>query len=195
MYNHQTWALSILTLAMATAANAASPKLIGDFAFTGSAACLNSLSGFNPNFTPTTDQAFQHSYSVEGIRHFNGDGTGTVRGTEVGIVPPSGGLVGVNAHSSIFSFNFTYTLNADRSFTTDVVPGSFSGQYVTGPAVGQTYTVDNFTTMVGLLSNDNKTFTLATTTTTVETITFIFNGVPTSSHDRVCHRSRVGIAM
>src|SRR5262245_57351212 len=76
-----TLALSISPVAMtwAQTATADSPKLQGTYAFTGTSACLSTAApgpGFNPNLTPT-DGSFGQSFTTEGIRTFNGDGTGT----------------------------------------------------------------------------------------------------------------------
>jgi hypothetical protein len=55
------------------------------------------------------------------LRKFNGDGTGTVKGTAVDIVgrptPGPGGFPSFppSAGSADFSFSFTYTVNADGS--------------------------------------------------------------------------------
>src|SRR5580700_10566277 len=95
----RTLAFSVSAIVMIWAASAAadSPKLKGAYGFTGTAACLvapgstgttSGPPGFNASLQ-TLDGAnsFSHSFSVEGIRTFNGDGTGTVKGTSVGITP------------------------------------------------------------------------------------------------------------
>src|SRR5262249_56888936 len=81
------FALSVSLVAMtwAQTATAAPPKLKGDYGFTGTAACLSTAAlgpGFNPNLTPT-DGSFGQSFTSEGIRTFNGDGTGTVKGSHL----------------------------------------------------------------------------------------------------------------
>src|SRR5829696_1308284 len=79
--------ISIAALAWAGAANAASPKLKGQYAFTGTAACLVSGTPFNADLTPTSFTV-SNSFSVIGVRTFNGDGTGTIKGRSVDINPP-----------------------------------------------------------------------------------------------------------
>src|SRR6476659_8699904 len=103
---------AMLTAGMAAAD---SPELKGSYGFTGTAACLVAPghvgdpntspplpnptpfvalpnSGFKPNLQPNdsgpglSTQSYHRSFSVEGVRVFNGDGTGSVRGTAVGIV-------------------------------------------------------------------------------------------------------------
>src|SRR5262249_19085858 len=126
-------------------------------------------SGFNSAFQPNDrvdppgSQAFSHSYAVEGIRTFNGDGTGTVKGTSVGItVRPTPGPGGYphfppSAGSSNFSFSFTYTVNADGSWTSSMVQGSHTETFVTGPRAGQTATIDALPNVTGLISADGNT--------------------------------------
>jgi hypothetical protein len=159
---------------------------------TGSAACINSPTGFvDQTFTPVADQVSYKSFSVEGIRTFNGDGTGSMQGTEVGVIPPvgpagSGGPV-PSADSARFSFQFTYTINDDGTFDTHLVPGTFQGTFLQGPRTGQTFTVDKLD-MTGLLTNENKVLTLASVQAEQETVTF--SGPPSPLLRRVCHRAR-----
>jgi hypothetical protein len=126
-------------------------QLKGDYAFTGASGCLISApladgtgGGFNPiTFTPNPgSRVFSHQFNVEGIRHFNGDGTGSVQGSAVGFVPPpTPGAPGPfnvpgafpphgDAHN--FLFKFTYTVNDDGSFETQLVSGSFQGTVTAG---------------------------------------------------------------
>ena len=104
--------LSALTLTWAAAAAADPPRLKGSYGFTGSAACLVAPgyagnpsgpplpnptpgvalpnSGFQADLRPNdvltgVTSSFANSFAVEGIRTFNGDGTGTVKGTSVGV--------------------------------------------------------------------------------------------------------------
>src|SRR4051812_24231769 len=95
----------VVALIWVTGASADSPKLKGSYGFTGTAACLIAPghvgdpngpplnnptpgvalpnSGFQPNLRPndavpgSSSQAYAQSFSVEGIRKFNGNGTGT----------------------------------------------------------------------------------------------------------------------
>src|SRR5215813_9452227 len=185
------FALSVSLVAMtwAQSATAVSPKLKGAYGFTGTAACLSTAApgpGFNPNFTPT-DGSFGQSFATEGIRMFNGDGTGTVRGSSMGITIPA------NAHSAgsdDFTFSFKYTVNEDGSWTSDVI-GVENGTVKTGPRAGQTFTISNSPTATGLMSQNGSTLTLATLDPTVEIVTFSNGDV----HKRICHRSRVLIKL
>ncbi len=185
------FALSVSLVAMtwAQTATAASPRLKGAYGFTGTAACLSTAApgpGFNPNLTPT-DGSFGQSFTTEGIRTFDGDGTGTVRGSSMGITIPA------NVHSAgsdDFSFSFTYTVNDDGSWTSDVI-GVETGTIKTGPRAGQTFTISNSPTSTGMISRNGRTLTLATLDPTVEIVTFSNGDV----HKRICHRSRVLIKL
>src|SRR5215813_12301446 len=181
--------VSLVALTLAQTATADSPRLNGAYGFTGTSACLSTAApgpGFNPNLTPT-DGSFGQSFTSEGIRTFNGDGTGTVRGSSMGITIPA------NFHSAgsdDFSFSFTYTVNDDGSWTTDL-SGVETGKIKTGPRAGQTFTISHSPTSLGLISQNGSTLTLATLDPTVEIVTFSTGEV----HKRICHRSRVLIKL
>ncbi len=183
------FSISFVALTWAQTATAASPKLKGTYGFTGTAACLSTAApgpGFNPNFTPT-DGSFGQSFTSEGIRTFNGDGTGTVMASSMGITIPAN----VNSASSDdFSFSFTYTVNGDGSWTS-AVTGVETGTIKTGPRAGQTFTISNSPTSTGIISNNGSTLTLATLDPTIEIVTFSNGDV----HKRICHRSRVFIRL
>jgi hypothetical protein len=218
-------AISTVALTAAGSAFADSPKLKGAYGFTGTAACLVAPghvgdpngpplenptpfvalanSGFQPNLRPkdavpgSSSQAFARSFSVEGIRTFNGDGTGTVKGTAVGIVtrptPGPGGFPHFPpaASSADFKFDFTYTVNGDGSWAAAMVPGSYLENHLTGPRTGQTSTVDAIPPVTGMVSHDGKTLIAAHVTTAVETHTYSNGDVD----PQICHRSRVFIKL
>jgi hypothetical protein len=218
-----SFAVAALTWAGAAAAD--SPRLKGSYGFTGTAACLIAPghagdpngpplanptpgvalanAGFQPNLRPndavpgSSSQAFSQSFSVEGVRKFNGDGTGTVKGTVVGITPrPTPGPGGFPhfpsaAGSADFSFSFTYIVNPDGTWTGTMVPGSYSENHLTGPRAGQTSTVDAIPPVIGMISQDGKTLIAAHVTTAVETHTFSNGDV----EPQICHRSRVFIKL
>ena len=183
--------VSVFVVTWAASAAADPPQLKGDYGFTGTSACLSTAApgpGFNPNLTPT-DGSFGQSFTSEGIRTFNGDGTGTVKGSSMGITIPAN----VNsAGSDDFSFSFAYTVNGDGSWTSEVI-GVETGTIKTGPRAGQTFTISrpNSPTSTGIISNNGSTLTLATLDPAVEIITFSNGDV----HKRICHRSRVFIKL
>jgi len=215
------WLVSPVTLVWAAFAIADNSdghsRLKGEYAFTGTAACLvapGSTSpatptnptpgislpnaGFTANLQPVDGKVFSFSSSVEGIQTFNGDGTGTVNGTVVSIsVPPTPGPAGSgypsfppSASSNTFSASFTSKALADDTFTVVFVPGSFLGTFLTGPRTGQTYTIDN-PPLTGLIGKDKKMLTLASVEPTIEIQTHSNGDV----WPRICHRSRVLIKL
>jgi hypothetical protein len=141
--------------------------------------------------------AFSRSFSVEGIRTFNGDGTGTVKGTVVGItVKPTPGPTGFphfppSASAGDFSFSFTYTINADGTWTSAMVPGSYSETFSAGPRFGQTALVDAIPPVTGMVSRDGKTLIAAHLEPVVEVHSFSNGDVD----PEICHRSRVFIKL
>lgn len=162
-------------------------------------------SGFNAQLRPndslpapaSPSQNYSRSFAVEGIRTFNGNGTGTVKGTAVNItVRPTPGPGGFphfppSAGSADFSFKFTYTVNGDGSWTSTMVPGSYAETHVTGPRAGQTSTVDAIPPVTGMISQDGKTLIAAHLAPVVETHTYSNGDVD----PQICHRSRVFIKL
>lgn len=217
--------LSLLAGASTAAADFDGPQLKGSYGFTGSAECLVAPghigdpnggtlsnptpgvalpnSGFQANLRPndavpgSSTDAYAHSFAVEGIRKFNGNGTGTVKGTVVGVtVRPTPGPGGFPhfppaAGSADFSFSFTYTVNEDGTWTSTMVPGSYTETHLTGPRTGQTSTVDAIPPTTGMISENGKTLTGAHVTTTVETHTYSNGDV----EPQICHRSRIYIKL
>jgi hypothetical protein len=217
--------LAALTLTWAAAAAAEHPNIKGSYGFTGTAACLIAQGhvgdpngpglpnptpgvalpnfGFQPNLRPndavpgSSTEAYSDSFAVEGIRKFNGDGTGTVKGTVNAItVRPTPGPGGFPhfppaAGSADFSFSFTYTVNSDGTWTSSMVPGSFTQNHLTGPRAGETSTVDAIPTITGMISQDGKTLIAMQLAPTVETHTYSNGDV----EPQICHRSRVFIKL
>jgi hypothetical protein len=201
---------------MASAPPAIADNLRGAYGFTGTAVCLVAPgsstsptnptpgtalpnSGFNSSLQPNDGKAFSQSFSVEGIRTFNGDGTGTVKGTTVNVtVPPTPGPAGSgyptfppSASSHDFSFNFTYAVDGDGRWTSDMVPGTYFGTITSGPRKGQTLTVDQIPTISGLIAVNGLMLTAAHLVPTVETH-YHSNG---DVWPMICHRSRVFIKL
>jgi hypothetical protein len=210
-------ALGVASLSVAwdSSALGAPSQLKGNYGFTGEASCLTvsvpheSDAGFNSLFQPeiintATGQRREVnvlSFSVLGIRTFNGDGTGSIRGTTVSTsFDPTMGLGGFvrSANSNEFEGQFTYEVDKDGFITTEIVPGSLVGKILNGPRAGQSLLVSGFA-LAGGASVDNKTLLLATAEPVIETVKF-FNidvdpnsptAVPNSIQKRICHRSRV----
>jgi hypothetical protein len=155
--------------------------LRGEYAFTGEGVCLTSPGGFTANFSPI-GPSFVNSFSVQGIRTFNGDGTGTVSGRTVSV-----GHQGP-ANARDFAADFTYTVAPDRSFTVD--QGLVTSTLVAGP--GTVHSVATDVKFSGRISQDLKTLVLSTKEPNVETVSFTPPGGQPVVH-RICHRARVAI--
>jgi hypothetical protein len=160
--------------------------LHGDYAFTGEATCLVALGGFSSTLTPLPGGRFVVSFSVQGVRTFNGDGTGTLSGRSVSITHSDNPVQGGSAAANDFVASFTYSVAPDRTFTS-AVTGPLTGTFVAGPRTGQTFSIDPFPLVAGMIAQDNKNLTLAHPEPTVETQTFSNGDV----HPRICHRSRI----
>jgi hypothetical protein len=191
MKNALMWGISVAVMTCAANAAADSPRLKGAYGYTGSASCLLAPFGFNSRFEVVDGNSRSNSSNVEGIRTFNGDGTGTDKSTILTLaVPPTPGFQ-PNAGSSTSSSSFTYTVSEDGVWTADVVPGTNKGTILTGSRAGQTTTVQNSASVTGLISRDGSTLTAADLTPTVETITYSDGFVI----QRICQRSRVFIKL
>jgi hypothetical protein len=216
---NRTFAIAAVAIgaSWATAASADSPQIRGSYAFTGTAACLTAPggsptmpatpgvafpnAGFNDRLQPIdTGTAFSRSYSVEGIRTFDGHGNGSVKGTVVVVLGrPTPGPTGFpdfppSASSADFSFQFTYTVDGNGGWSATMVPGTYTETFTSGPRanpVVQTATVDAIPPISGAISNDGKTLIAAHTVPTVETHTFSNGDV----WPEICHRSRVFIKL
>jgi hypothetical protein len=120
-----------------------------------------------------------------------------VKGTAVGItVRPTPGPGGFphfppSASSADFSYQFTYVVHADRSWTATMVPGSYTETFTAGPRTGQTSTVDAIPPATGMISENGDTLIAFQAAPTVETVTFSNGDV----HPQICHRSRVYIEL
>jgi hypothetical protein len=214
--------VSALALGWAASAAADSPPTLkGAYGFTGAAACLVAPghvgdpngpalpnptpgialpnSGFQANLRPndavpgSSTVAYSYSFAVEGVRTFNGFGSGTAFSITPRPTPGPGGFPHFPppAGSADFSFSFTYTVNADGTWTSAMVPGSYSETHLTGPRAGQTSTVDAIPPTTGMVSRDGKTLIAAQTVPTVEIHTYSNGDVD----PQICHRSRVYIRL
>jgi hypothetical protein len=168
------------------------PPLKGEYGISGMDTCLVSLGGFNANLQPNTGSTvFSQTSAVEGISTFDGKGNVTNSSTSATITPPPTTTFPPSASSSDTTHQSTYVTNADDSFVSTTVAGTFKGTVLTGPRAGQTFTISNFPVFTGLISSNSANLTSATLTPTVETITFSNGDV----EPRICQRSRVYILL
>lgn len=197
-------AIAIASLAVAagfaTTAWADSPNLNGSYGFTGAAVCLVSPAGFdsanrpNDHLAQNGGASFTRSFSVEGIRSFNGDGTGNVSGSAISVIGrPTNLTTSPSVSSANFQFDFTYTVDGNGGWTATMVPGSFHEQITSGPRNGQTVTMldGGIPPVIGMISQDGKTLTGAHITPQIETRVFSNGDVS----QEMCHRSRVFISL
>ena len=181
--------ISAAVMTWAASAIADSPNVKGDYGFTGTNSCIHAagFTGVNGGFVATSSGPFE-SAAVEGIQTFNGDGTGTVTGSGLvlqffALSPPWGVESPVN-----FTFSFTYTVNADSTWTS--VGGPVASTVTGGPRKGQTVTFNGFP-LTGRISKNGMTLTAAELTPTVETMIFSNGDVD----QRTCQRSWVYISL
>lgn len=169
-------------------------RLKGDFAFTGSALCVNS--GANFATTPPTPPlgfanlvpigpSFVTTNSVQGTLTFNGDGTGSMVQQFVSLGNPGAASV-IDA-----SNEFAYSVAADGTLTIDTGPSV--SITVAGPSAGVQSIIADVPTFTGRLSSDRKSLTFATSTAAVESVTRVVPAPELVTALRICHRTRIGI--
>lgn len=207
-----TLAASSVLAAATGAAIAASPKLKGTYAETGETGCLISTtvqlqgnppvlvsvvpSGFNPD-TLTPNQvvlppngavlrAFTSLFltSFHGVRTFDGEGSGTLRGRSTGVssspnIFPNGFIPSASAIDIIGTF--TYEVAPDGTISTQ---DNTTGTVLSGPRAGQGTT--NAFVLTGSASHNRHSLILATDAPQIETVRFSNGEV----QERLCHRSR-----
>jgi hypothetical protein len=170
------------------------PVIKGTYAIGGSGTCITSKSGFDANtlqpiLPPDVGNALPNvsSYSQQGTVTYNGDGTGTAQthvlranpvawGWTNNGTPPvllqgrevdAGGMVVLD-----FQSNFTYTVNADSTITTNVV-GDIIGTETTGSRAGEQVTLDTDSRgFSGYVLNGAKVIELAVAVPTITTENF-----------------------
>ncbi len=139
----------------------------GTYAMTGTSNCLWAVAGFDDHLNAIAGKpVFGTHNSAQGNWEFWRNGTGHTTYTQFGITPPGPTIppgTSPNASSLKFDFKFTYTVTDDGQITVEMLPGTFQGDFLTGPNANltpeKTFTIDNLT-FVGSVSRDHKTLTL-----------------------------------
>lgn len=177
--------LLMLVASIAFANVATAQTFTGIYNFTRHATCIDTSGGFTSEFTPSNGTAYSSSFSVNGVRTYNGNGTGTVQATVVG----NNDSQSPSASSSTISYDFTYSVASNGTITSQVVPGSFVGKVLTGPRAGQTFTNSGGTEggHVSTITTYSPVFTLSPLAPIVETTTYS-NG---SVDYRICNGQEV----
>jgi hypothetical protein len=186
--------LSVSAVAAIYAGSAAADALKGAYSFTGSTVCLSTAATFTTS-QQANPPASISSGSDEGIRIFNGNGTGTFTDRDTSVtapvapVPPNQDFL-PDASSSESGASFTYTV-ADDEFTLQNVAGTDKGTVLSGPRKGQTFTIESLPPATGLISANGRTLTTSILTPAVGTITYSNGQV----FNRICARSRVYVKL
>ncbi len=132
----------------------------GTYADTGSGTCFIAVNGFQ-NLVPNDGIYELITYTIEAVFTFKNDGTGHVirttgsiflAGNEFPFPQPSA----TNANDS---WDFTYEVKADGSITLTQVPGTYTGEFISGPPAGFKYQQDG-RNLRGKISPDGKTIAL-----------------------------------
>jgi hypothetical protein len=179
-------ALVMVLAASSAMAQSQTPRLKGEFAFTGSHVCVGVTppSGFSADLIPLGD-SFVTTFSIQGVRIFNGDGTGSMTARIVALGDPGA------ANARDLSAQFTYSVAADGTVTIDDEPTDVVT--VAGPGVGGHFKISDTPTLVGRLSSDRKSLTFATFNPGVEVVTRVVPAPEQVIQVRICHRERIGI--
>lgn len=169
--------------------------LKGDYAFAGEATCLVSFTGFNSNLEPVSVPGGGWprvvTFSIQGVRTFNGDGTGKVVARVVSLVHPFAlpttppVFVRGGASSADLVSDFTYTVTPD--LTVSVNTSVVTTTVLTGTRTGQTSIITGVPPFTGFVSEGQDSLTLAHAVPGVEHHHFS-NG---DTDQRICHRTRI----
>ena len=182
--------LSAVMMTYAANAAADSPFLKGTYSFTGTGVCLYPFGApFDANFLAPINGYYSVYSDSAGTVTYNGDGTGTIQQTTLAIrLAPQLNVFQPGASSNRSTGSFTYTVNGDGSFTSNNVPGTSKGVFLSPPALaGQTFATENIPTVTGQISDNGKTLTTASLSPGVQTV-ISQNG---SIQTRICTNSRV----
>src|SRR5215471_13191941 len=149
--------LSISGAVMTWAAGAAadSPKLKGDYGFTRNEQCIVSSQPFTDDHQAVVPPSpARQGFVAEGVRTFNGDGTGTISFKSLNIIVP-GSFPGADTGETTDA-KFTYVVHGDGTWSTPG-GGTSHGTVQAGPRKGQAFTVTHLAPAVGHISKDAKT--------------------------------------
>lgn len=169
--------------------------LRGSFAVAGSGMCIQSFPqagpggplpplGFTADFQPIGPASVQ-SFSIEGVRTFNGDGTGTQR-TRIMPMGNPGAASAIDLTGA-----FSYSVAADGGLTID--QASTDAAVVVGLNAGQAQRNSGLLTFVGHVSRDGQALTFASHEPAVETLTRTSPLPEQVISLRICHRTHTGV--
>jgi len=183
----------------------AEPSIVGRWAMTGTNTCTSSTTGFDANFTPNLAAGqtivSQLTGSVNAVRTFNPDHTGTIVGISHNIAHPQAiyrpGLAPSiqgpgNATLNRVDTTFTWEVQADGTLLINddnVTPQVF---ILPATRAGWTVAIYDMPPFVGHISKDRRTITLTHSTMQVETgqLTDTTTGNVFAPSPRFCARER-----
>jgi hypothetical protein len=159
--------------------------LKGTYLYSGNIYCVSAFppGGFYPNLK-LINGGSTSSMIIQGEFIFNGDGTGS-RSVDWLLILNSN--LGSNERPLNYGTSyadFTYTVNMDGTFEMTSGEATVDKEF----GVPHTQTIDGFGTSTGAIAAGQKTFTLADTNPTIETIT---RG--SVEIERICNRTGIGI--
>lgn len=195
-------ALPIIAVALSTAGSAvADDYLKGSYALLGIEACLQAPSGFandskgNPT-APNDHNSFGSMINVQGLWVFNGDGTGKVTGTFIGVVPPPPDSRSAPKEGAVtagtYGYAFTYSRVSNNSFNWNSTPGTYQGTQTHGKSAGQQFSIDRRYGAF-LISKDQKQIMSTNVGPYVENL--IYPGPPARTFPRSCFYSTSGFRL
>jgi hypothetical protein len=152
--------IAIFTVvAMASAGDNHKKAIRGQYAATGGGTCFVASLGFD-NLLPKEGAFDLMTFSIQAVFTFNRDGTGHVERTGPTVFhTASFGFPSPFAAIAMDSWDFTYAVEPDGSITLTQVPGSHSGEFISGPLAGFTYNNEGRNRR-GTVSPDGKTIIL-----------------------------------
>lgn len=197
MMSAATLCLVALSPALAGAAERnLNSSLRGDYAFSGEAFCLTSPNGFS-QFKARPPSSIV-TFTVEGVRRYNGDGTGTILKSRTVAINPNEDNSGQGPVTvSEFYGTFKYTVAPDHSIHIEQDP--LTTTTILGPSANTTNATEIWegVSLDGHVSEDFKTITAATPgpTPAHPGLALEFGHNPNVANSprvtRACHRSRI----
>jgi len=133
--------IAIFTVvAMASAGDNRKKAIQGQYSATGGGTCFVAPLGFD-NLVPIGGTYDLMAFSIQAVFTFNRDGTGNVERTcpTIFLTANLFGVAYPFATIAMDSWDFTYAIESDGSITLTQVPGSHSGEFISGPIAGFPY--------------------------------------------------------
>jgi hypothetical protein len=153
--------IATFTLAATVLADPSGRRSIqGRYAATGGGTCFVAPSGFD-NLVPIDGVFELMTYTVEAFFTFKHDGTGHVERTTPTILNAGNEFPFSHPIATIAedSWDFRYEVKPDGSITLTQVPGTYTGEFISGLLAGFTYQMEGRNRR-GSVSPDGKTIIL-----------------------------------